>query len=368
VAGWTNGALTLRQVRLKLASLSPSLAVSARRAVRLSNVVPFPSAGGAPTRASGLGSGHLGSRLLSEPPPHAHAVQFYDDEPFLLETVGFFLSAGLAAGEAGLIIASPAHAQGILSQIDKGARERALASGQLLVVDADAMLARFMRGDEPIESAFEAAVAHVFDGLFAAEWAVEAATRGLPRRVRAFGEMVDLLWKRGNPAGALRLEKYWNAATARHDLVLLCGYGMRNFYKADDTGPFGEVCRLHTHVMPTEHFAKGSADVFERLREISVLEQRARSLESEVAYRAELEAALRASIDERVRAGAEPEATSESAHVGLAAHDPGVLRSTLSRLAAPLRAVLARSRRLARVVRASQARLARRWPSRRARP
>jgi hypothetical protein len=334
----------------------------------LSNIVPFPSAGGAPSRAGGLVSGHLGSRLLSEPPPHAHAVQFYDDEPFLLETVAFFLSAGLAAGEAGLLIATHAHTQGILSQMDETARERALASGQLLLVDAEALLARFMRGDEPIESELEAAIAHVFDALFAGEWAAEAARQGLPRRVRAFGEMVDLLWKRRNAAAALRLEEYWNSVTARHDLVLLCGYGMRNFYKADDTAPFGEVCRLHTHVMPTEHFAKGGADVFERLREISVLEQRARSLESEVAYRAVLEEALRATIDERVRAGAELEtAASVSARGGMAAADAGVLRGTLSKLSAPLHAVFARSRRFAHMLRATQARLAGRWPQRRAR-
>jgi DcmR-like sensory protein len=319
-----------------------------RRAERLSNVVPFPSTGGATAR----GAAHLGSRLLSEPPPHAHAVQFYDDEHFLLETVGFFMSAGLAAGEAGLLIASPAHLQGILSRTDEDMRDRALASGQLLLVDADAMLARFMRGDEPIESAFEAAVAHVIDGLFAGKWAAEAAARGLPKRVRAFGEMVDLLWKRGNSAAALRLEEYWNRATARYDLVLLCGYGMRNFYKADDTGPFGEVCRLHTHVMATEHFAKGGADVFERMRKISVLEQRARSLESEVAYRAELEGALRASIDERVRAAQRPKRA---------------LRSALSSLSAPLHAVFVRSRRLARALRATQA-LVRRLVRRRARP
>jgi hypothetical protein len=149
---------------------------------------------------------------------------------------------------------------------------------------------------------------------------------------------VDLLWKRGNPAAALWLEEFWHRITARHDLVLLCGYGMRNFYKADDAAPFAEVCRLHTHVMPTEHFAKSGADVFERLRAISVLEQRARSVESELAYRAELERALRASIDAGVRAR-------------------GALLGGVSRLSAPLQAFLA----------AARARLARRLARRRAR-
>jgi hypothetical protein len=298
----------------------------------LSNILHFPSAGAAPARDAG----HLGSRLLSEPPPHAHAVQFYDDEPFLLETVGFFMRAGLAAGNLGVIIATPAHTEGILSQLGQDVRERALAGGELLLVDADAMLARFMRGDELDESAFEAAIERVFESLFGGLHAGERAQNAAHarrRRVRAFGEMVDLLWKRGNPAAALRLEEYWNRVTDRHDLVLLCGYGMRNFYKADDTAPFGEVCRLHTHVMPTEHFAKAAGDVFERLREISVLEQRARSLESEVAYREVLEGALRATIDERARAAldadtAAPKAACEEPH----AAPNGAFRNALSKL------------------------------------
>jgi hypothetical protein len=306
----------------------------------LSNILHFPSATATPARSAG----HLGSRLLSEPPPHAHAVQFYDDEPFLLETVGFFMRAGLAAGELGLIIATPAHTEGILSQLGQDVGERALAGGALLLVDADAMLARFMRGDEPDESSFEAAIERVFESLFDGLPAGERASDPAPARrtrVRAFGEMVDLLWKRGNPAAALTLEEYWNRAAARHDLVLLCGYGMRNFYKADDTAPFGEVCRLHTHVMPTEHFAKDAGDVFERLREISVLEQRARSLESEVAYRELLEGALRATLDERTRAALEPDAAAPTAACEERPAGPnGAFRNVVSKL-------FAMSRRLA---------------------
>jgi hypothetical protein len=288
--------------------------------------------------------------LLNEPPPHAHAVQFYDDEPFLFETVRHFLSAGLAAGEAALLIATPDHTHGVLSKMRRDVCERAIASGQLLLVDADAMLARFMRGDEPVESAFELAVARLFEGLFAGNWASEAAAQGWPRRVRAFGEMVDLLWKRGNSAAALRLEALWNRAMARHDLVLLCGYGMRNFYKADDGAAFGEVCRQHTHVMPTEHFAMAGGDVFERLREISMLEQRARSLDSEVAYRAELEAALLATIEERAARAPRGRA---GASLPAAAGRP-------SRLRAPVQALVDASRSLRHLLRATRARVARR--------
>jgi signal transduction histidine kinase len=59
-----------------------------------------------------------------------------------------------------------------------------------------------------------------------------------------------------------------------------------------------EVCRNHSHVIPTESFVK-LEDSNARLREISLLQQRARSLESEIQQRKELESALRNALRER---------------------------------------------------------------------
>ena len=72
------------------------------------------------------------------------------------------------------------------------------------------------------------------------------------RRVRAFGEMVALLWAQGNQAGAIRLEELWNDLARTHLFSLLCGYPMNAFSRQNDVPPFSEVCTCHSRVLPAE--------------------------------------------------------------------------------------------------------------------
>jgi signal transduction histidine kinase len=303
----------------------------------VSNIVQFPLALGAAHRATA----HVAARLLSEPPTHSHAVQFYDDEAFLFETVALFVGAGFDAGDSALIIATSAHMRGILERLGKSAREQALESGQLILIDAEAMLDRFMVADKLVESLCTEALDRVMAGL--------TATLRPHRTIRAFGEMVDLLWQRGKPAASIQLEELWcRIASQNGDLALLCSYGMRNFYKPEASPQFGEICRLHSHVLPTERFARDAGDGFDRLREISVLEQRARLLENEVQYREELESALRMTLVERARAQSELHSSIErEREARRAAVTSTALEDVLFRMIDPLHTLLTTSRLLA---------------------
>jgi signal transduction histidine kinase len=246
----------------------------------VSNVVDFP-------RAVGW---HAAASLFANPAPHTHAVQFYDDEHFLAQTVGQFLSAGLAAGDAIIVIATQAHEMAFREQVGAMAVDVAVAKGRLLFADARETLSRFMIGDMPDPDLFRDVLSRL----------IAKATADAPANasVRAYGEMVDLLWKDGNTSAAVRLEELWNEAGKEHSFSLLCAYVMGNFYKEGDFERFMEVCRNHSHVIPTEKYARID-DPHARLREISLLQQRAYSLESEIRHRKELEAALRDALRER---------------------------------------------------------------------
>ena len=63
--------------------------------------------------------------------------------------------------------------------------------------------------------------------------------------VRAYGEMVQLLWKDGLEAAAIRLETLWNQLAGLHDFELLSGYTMGNFYKG---AAIETIHDQHTHV------------------------------------------------------------------------------------------------------------------------
>lgn len=234
---------------------------------------------------------HVDAGFLAHPGERSHAVQFYERDEFLFDTVGKYLAAGLDAGDRLIVIATREHREGFKRRLQHAGVDDAIASGQLLLLDARETLAKFMIGDMPDGDLFADTLVHVL---------ARSAQSRPGARIRAYGEMVDLLWRDGNSRAAIRLEELWNKAAESHEFALLCAYVMGNFYKEGDSGSFLDVCRTHSHVMPTEDFVQID-DADARLREISLLQQRARSLEHEIKHRKDLEDALRDALRERSR-------------------------------------------------------------------
>jgi hypothetical protein len=68
--------------------------------------------------------------------------------------------------------------------------------------------------------------------------------------VRAYGEMVDVLWQRGERDAAIRLEEYWNELGRLQTFSLLCAYRMDPRDSHAYGGPLERVCKVHTHLIP----------------------------------------------------------------------------------------------------------------------
>ena len=172
-----------------------------------------------------------------------HAVQFYGNEQSLFNTVAGFLSEGLIAGQPAIIIATEPHRLAIVEHLASRLIdvEQAQRTGNLVVLDAEESLATFMVGDAPDRSSFESHVGGVIERLLAGR--TETV-------IRAYGEMVDVLWKEGRSEAAIRLEVLWNSLAIKHGFALLCGYSIGNFYK--QTEQFRAVCDQHTHVIEPE--------------------------------------------------------------------------------------------------------------------
>ena len=98
--------------------------------------------------------------------------------------------------------------------------------GQLMMLDTDEILSKFMGGSTPDWQLFRLHVG----GLIARAGAGRARSKGAPRRrVRAYGEMVDVLWRDGNADAAVRLEELWNELAEVHRFDLLCAYPIGHF-------------------------------------------------------------------------------------------------------------------------------------------
>jgi signal transduction histidine kinase/ActR/RegA family two-component response regulator len=251
---------------------------------------------------------------LLEPAAHAgHSVQFYEDEVFLQETVSRYLGAGLVADEPIIVIATEPHRRAFRQSLaSKGFDvERAIGSRRLTLLDARECLARFMVDGCPDWDRFSALVGG----------AIDEATGGQRVRARLFGEMVDLLWRDGNPQAAIRLEELWNDLGRQRPFTLLCAYVMGNFFKESHGEAFRRVCEVHDHVTPAESYSDAD-DRKTRLREISILQQRAQALENELKRRTELEEALR-----YAREQAEAASTAKDEFLAMLGHE---LRNPLS--------------------------------------
>ena len=124
--------------------------------------------------------------------------------------------------------------------------------------------------------------------------------------VRAFGEMVALLWAEGNHAAAIRLEGLWNELQKSHSFSLFCAYPMGELCEEKFSGAHDSICSVHSRVLPAESYAELS-DPDARLRVIARLQQQAASLEAEVKQRREVEELLRLSLVGEQMARAEAE-------------------------------------------------------------
>jgi hypothetical protein len=190
------------------------------------------------------------TELLREPAGGDHIVQTYQDPAFLADAVAEYLGTGLGRGEAAIVIARPEHRARFLEKL--GARP----ADQLVLLDAEETLARFMVDGMPEWTAFREAVG----GLI-------AQVRLHYPTVRAYGEMVDILWQQGQREAAIRLEEYWNELGRLQTFSLFCAYAMDPLDAKNYSG-LDSVCKVHTHFIPTRDGEKLTAAVSEASRNV----------------------------------------------------------------------------------------------------
>jgi signal transduction histidine kinase len=211
-----------------------------------------------------------------------HVVQFYESEPFLLDSVQRFVAEGLRSGNAAIVAATRLH----LDELERrwlaegldipAARER----GQYVPLEAAETLAQLMADGSPQAEPFARIIGS----------ATAAAIARYPHLV-VFGEMVEVLAAQGQHSAAVRLEELWNTLQRTHSFSLLCAYPLQDFSASSHGEWFLRVCGTHSRVIPAESYVDlpGAA---ERLLAISSLQQKAHALKLEMLKRKRAEDAL----------------------------------------------------------------------------
>jgi signal transduction histidine kinase len=207
--------------------------------------------------------------------------------------VSRFIGSALEAGGTGLVIATPAHREGVAGRLEAVGLDlaRAVTQGRYVALDAATTLATFMRDGWPDAARF----ADLLGSILAH---ATAAAMGKCPRVAVFGEMVALLWAEGKREAALRLEHLWNDLAQTHAFSLRCAYPLRFFGRVGDAESIGAICAVHSGVIPAESYT-ALRDEEERLRAITLLQQKAQALETEIEERKKANQQLRAAAAAR---------------------------------------------------------------------
>ena len=172
--------------------------------------------------------------------PHDHVVEFYTDDGELADNVAAYLGEAIRSGGAAIAIATAPHRAAFAARladagIDVAAAE---ARGTLVLLDAgEARDALLVDGR---------VAAHTFDKLVGD--LIRTATAG-GGPVRAYGEIVALMWDDGAVTAALELESLWNGLGREADFSLYCAYPLTSMEGEGHAHALHEVCRRHSAVV-----------------------------------------------------------------------------------------------------------------------
>ena len=189
----------------------------------------------------------------------SHGVQVYGDVDELADSVAAFLSAGFERGQPAAIVATPEHLGLFALKLEQRGwpLDAAERDGLAVLADAQETLTALLGADGRMQDRFDEIVGGLLDSV---------RRDGAP--VRAFGEMVDLLCRRGDVDGAAELERLWNDLATRQRFSLLCGYRLDVFDVAAQNGSLPHICREHSHVLPARNYPRFARAVDEALREV----------------------------------------------------------------------------------------------------
>jgi hypothetical protein len=167
-----------------------------------------------------------------------HIIQLFDDSPSLAASLSTFLRDGLAAGDMMLVVTTAERWR--LTSRCLARREvnvdRAMRTGRLTLRDPDSTLREISRNGWPDRDLFHRVAGSLLR---------ELGSRG--RRLRIYGDMVDLLAARGDFKAAEKLEDLWNTLGEQELFTLFCGYSSVNFGDPCSGDALERICRAHSH-------------------------------------------------------------------------------------------------------------------------
>lgn len=188
-----------------------------------------------------------------------HAVQLYQDEDDIAETLARFAADGLELGEGVVVIATSARWMRLAERLRAAgvATHAAVMRGQLRLFGAKGFLSSCMRHGVPERLAFGEAIGDILE-LMRTRYPV----------TRVFSGLTDVLWSEGRVEAACAIERFWGRLARAGPLSILCACPLDSLDGRAYEGALQSVCRLHTHLMPAGDCGAFDEAVSAAIREV----------------------------------------------------------------------------------------------------
>lgn len=176
--------------------------------------------------------------------PCEHIVQIYEDDQVFFDALTQFVAEGLMSFEGVIVIARSKHLNVLEQRL--AARDidiqAARSENRYIARDADEVLSMFLVNNWPDRDLFRKTVTELL-----------TLAKGPGRKVRAFGEMVSLLWERGHSGATVNLEHLWHELIQQEGFPLFCAYPKSGFTQ-DCSDSIREICEAHSTVLQSKNF------------------------------------------------------------------------------------------------------------------
>jgi len=170
--------------------------------------------------------------------PCDHSVQIYESDHDFLDALEGYVAAGIRQGDAIILIATPAHLSGLERRLSANGFDIAAATArsQYFALDARATLDKFLVNGWPDEKLFNELVTRLLGDA-----------RRRYANIRAFGEMVALMWAEGHCGATVQLEHLWSRLCVEQGFSLFCAYPKAGF-TMPAVDAIEKVCAAHSAV------------------------------------------------------------------------------------------------------------------------
>jgi hypothetical protein len=172
--------------------------------------------------------------------PCDHVVQIYESDGIFLDALTGFVGGGINAGDSCIVIATKNHLKALENRLESyGVYIDALIDdNRYIPLNAEETLSKFMVNDWPDERLFNKTISDVIlSGRYLSN-----------RRIRAFGEMVAILWAQGKNGATVRLEHLWNQFCQNESFSLFCAYPKSGFTE-DINDSMHHICSAHAKMI-----------------------------------------------------------------------------------------------------------------------